>query len=146
MIRARHGGRRLAAAGLVAAVVLLSWVAGAVATAAAASPRTARVLLISLPSTEWADFDHARTPNLDRLFAESSVGSMVTNGVDRPTSLPSGYVTMGAGARATGDPSTGGQGFGVDEPFGRDPAGVVFTTRTGIPAGHGRRRVLRYGS
>ncbi len=62
---------------------------------------------------------------------------MITNGVDRPTSLTSGYVTMGAGARATGNGSTGGQGFGVDEPFGRDPAGDVFTTRTGIPHGDG---------
>ena len=62
---------------------------------------------------------------------------MVTNGVDRPTSLPSGYVTIGAGARAVGNGSTGNQGFGVDEDFGRDRAGVVFTTRTGIPAGDG---------
>ena len=44
---------------------------------------------------------------------------------------------MGAGARATANGSTGGQGFGVDEDFGRDPAGVVFTTRTGIPHGDG---------
>ena len=62
---------------------------------------------------------------------------MVTNGVDRPTSLPSGYVTIGAGARAHRHGSTGNQGFGVDEDFGRDRAGVVFTTRTGIPAGDG---------
>ncbi len=51
--------------------------------------------------------------------------------------MPSGYATIGAGARATASGSTGGQGFGVGEDFGRDPAGVVFTTRTGIPAGHG---------
>ncbi len=44
---------------------------------------------------------------------------------------------MGAGARAVGNGSTGNQGFGVDEDFGRDPAGVVFTTRTGLPAGDG---------
>ena len=62
---------------------------------------------------------------------------MVTNGVDRPTTLPSGYVTLGAGARAVGNGANGGQGFDVDEDFGRDPAGVVFTTRTGIPAGDG---------
>ena len=46
-------------------------------------------------------------------------------------------MTLGAGARAMGNGSTGGQGFGVDEDFGRDRAGVVFTTRTGIPAGDG---------
>ena len=53
------------------------------------------MLIVSLPDTEWADFEQASTPNLDRLFAQSAVGAMVTNGVDRPTSLPSGYVTVG---------------------------------------------------
>src|SRR5204862_2527207 len=48
-----------------------------------------------------------------------------------------GYVTLGAGARATANASTGSQGFGVHEPFGRDDAGVVFTTRSGIPHGDG---------
>jgi hypothetical protein len=105
--------------------------------ASAASPRTGRVLIVSLPDTEWADFEHASTPNLDRLFERSAVGAMVTNGVERPTTLPSGYVTLGAGTRAIAATSAGNQGFGVDEDFGRDPAGVVFTTRTGIPAGHG---------
>ena len=93
--------------------------------------------MISLPATEWADFDHARTPNLDRLFAESSVGAMVTNGVDRPTSLPSGYVTIGAGARATGERVDRGPGLRRRRAVRARPAGVVFTTRTGIPAGHG---------
>ena len=128
--------RRAAAAGLAAAVVLLT-VLAATTGAGAATPRPGRVLLLSLPNVEWADVTEARTPNLDRLFAASAIGAMMTNGVDRPTSLTSGYVTMGAGARAVGNGSTGGQGFGVDEDFGRDPAGVVFTTRTGIPAGHG---------
>jgi len=127
---------RFAAAGLVAVVVGLTVLASALG-AGAATPRTGRVLVISLPNVEWADFSDAHTPNLDRLFARSAIGAMVTNGVDRPTPLPSGYVTMGAGARAVANGSTGSQGFGVDEDFGRDPAGVVFTTRTGIPHGDG---------
>jgi hypothetical protein len=100
-------------------------------------PRTGRALIIALPNTEWADFEQASTPDLDRLFAESAVGAMVTNGVERPTTRASGYVTLGAGARALGDPETGDQGFGVGEGFGRDRAGVVFTTRTGTSAGAG---------
>ena len=36
-----------------------------------------------------------------------------------------------------GPADTSGQGFGVDEPFGTDPAGVVFRTRTGTPPGDG---------
>jgi hypothetical protein len=105
--------------------------------AGAATPKRGRVLIVSLPNTEWADFEQASTPNLDKLFASAAIGAMVTNGVDRPTTLPSGYVTIGAGARAVVNGSTGNQGFGVDEDFGRDRAGVVFTTRTGIAAGHG---------
>ena len=116
---------------------MVGLVALVAAPAGAATPARGRVFVISLPSTEWADFEHAETPNLDRLFAQSAVGAMVSNGVDRPTSLTSGYVTLGAGARAVGNGSTGGQGFDVDEQFGRDPAGDVFTTRTGIPAGNG---------
>jgi len=107
------------------------------ATAGAATPNDGRVLIIPLPDPEWADFEQASTPNLDRLFESAAVGGMVTNGVDRPTPLPSGYVTVGAGARAVGSGVTGNQGFGVDEDFGRDPAGVVFTTRTGIGSDDG---------
>ncbi len=94
------------------------------------------MLIVSLPNTEWADFEQASTPNLDKLFASAAIGAMVTNGVDRPTPLPSGYVTIGA-RRAVANGSTGNQGFGVGEDFGRDRAGVVFATRTGIAAGHG---------
>lgn len=125
------------AAAVLATVALAALAAPAVSAASAATPPRGRVLIVSLPDTEWVDFDHASTPNLDRLFSRSAIGGMVTNGVDRPTSLPSGYVTVGAGARAVANGSTGNQGFGVDEEFGRDRAGVVFTTRTGLPAGDG---------
>jgi hypothetical protein len=121
------------AVAIVAAVVLTLAATGATAT----TPSRGRVLVLSLPDTEWADFDHASTPHFDELFAQAAIGAMATNGVDRPTTLPSGYVTMGAGARAVGEGSTGNQGFGVDERFGRDRAGVVFTTRTGTDAGDG---------
>jgi hypothetical protein len=119
---------------VVVAVVALASIGG---TAAAATAKDGRVLIISLPDTEWADFEQASTPHLDQLFESASVGGMVTNGVDRPTSLPSAYVSVGAGARSVASPTNGNQGFGVDEDFGRDRAGVVFTTRTGIPAGDG---------
>jgi hypothetical protein len=131
------GCRRVGASALVAVVIGLVALSVLQQPAGAATPARGRVLILSLPATEWTDFDDAKTPNLDRLFEQSAIGAMVTNGVDRPTSLTSGYVTLGAGARAVGNGSTGGQGFGVDETFGRDPAGDVFTTRTGIPAGDG---------
>jgi hypothetical protein len=132
-----RGVRTTAGALLAVVVVAVALAAGSASPARAATANDGRVLVVSLPGTEWADFEHASTPNLDRLLASGAVGAMVTNGVDRPTSLTSGYVTVGAGARAVGGGSDGNLGFGVDEEFGRDRAGVVFTTRTGIPAGNG---------
>ncbi len=131
-------GARTAATLVAAAVAAVAFTAFTTGPAEAASPsaRSGRVLIISLPDTEWLDFEPASTPNLDRLLERSAVGAMVTNGVDRPTALAGGYVTLGAGARSVGS-QNGNQGFGVDEDFGRDRAGVVFTTRTGIPAGDG---------
>jgi hypothetical protein len=139
-VRRRATVRATLLAGAIGVTVMagLVTVAGAVPTRAADTlPATGRVLVISLPATEWADFTTVRTPNLDRLFASSAIGAMVTNGVDRPTTLPSGYATVGAGARASVSATTGGQGFAVDEPFGRDSAGVVFATRTGTSPGRG---------
>jgi len=134
----RRRSVRFGAGALVVIVVgLLALASVAAAAVGAPASRRGRVLVISLPAVTWSDLAGANTPNLDRLFEHSAVGALVTNGVDRPTSLPSGYVTLGAGARATTSSSTGGQGFGVDEEFGRDRAGVVFTTRTGLPAGDG---------
>jgi hypothetical protein len=107
------------------------------ATSAAHDARVSRVLLISLPNVEWSDIQGAALPNLDRLFATSSIGGLVTNGIDRPSPIGSNYVTLGAGTRSTAATLTAGQGFGVDEEFGRDRAGRVFATRTGIPPGAG---------
>jgi hypothetical protein len=128
--------RRVAAAGGAALVAVL-----AIATPARAvdTPRASvsRVLLISLPDVEWADIQGHRLRNLQRLFAASAIGGLVTNGVDRPSPLGSSYVTVGAGTRATASSQTAGQGFDADEEFGRDRAGRVFATRTGTRPGAG---------
>ncbi|HEX3456117.1 MAG TPA: hypothetical protein VHS03_15960, partial [Gaiellaceae bacterium] len=95
------------------------------------------MLVVSLPNVDWSDVAGADLPNLHRLFEQSAVGGLVTNGALRPSNLGASYVALGAGARAVAAPGTSGQGFGVDEPFGADPAGVVFRTRTGTPSGDG---------
>lgn len=136
--------KRLSVLSGLGAIVLLatagpSW-ATAADTATRVAPtreRTGRVLVISLPDVEWSDFASVSTPNLDRLFSQSSIGALITNGVERPSLLGSSYVSFGAGARATTTATTSGLGFGVDEEFGRDNAGNVFATRTGIPPGDG---------
>ena len=55
----------------------------------------------------------------------------------RPSPIANSYATLGAGTRAVANGQTVGQGFGVDEDFGRDRAGRVFTTRTGTRPGRG---------
>ena len=96
-----------------------------------------RVLVVSLPDVEWSDIQDGRLPHLKRLFAQSAVGGLVTNGVVRPSPISNNYMTLGAGTRAVATGDTAGQGFGVDEDFGRDPAGQVFRTRTGTAPGDG---------
>jgi hypothetical protein len=137
--------RRFLAA-TAALLVLVATVGGFAAASAGASTPTAgstesptvdRVLVISLPDVDWSDLVHADVPNLRRLFSASAIGGMVTNGVLRPSDLGSSYVSLGAGTRSVALPATAGQGFGVDEAFGRDPAGTVFRSRTGTPPGDG---------
>ena len=128
--------RRVAVAGAAALVAVLT-AAGPVhgATGSGNPPPVARVLVLALPNVEWADLQGVDLPNLDRLFAASAIGGLVTNGVDRPSPIGSNYVTFGAGTRSTAAQQTSGQGFGVDEDFGRDRAGRVFATRTGLSPG-----------
>jgi hypothetical protein len=121
-------------AALVAAIVLA---APARAASDGTPARLSRVLLISLPDVEWSDIQDGKLPNLKRLFAQSAVGALVTNGVTRPSPIGNSYMTLGAGTRAVATGDTAGQGFGVDEDFGRDRAGRVFRTRTGTAPGDG---------
>jgi uncharacterized membrane protein (UPF0136 family) len=133
--------RRCALGGVTALIALLTVAAvAAPVSALAAAPKDARVsriLVLALPNVEWSDIEGAHLANLDRLFASSAIGGLVTNGVDRPSPLGSSYATLGAGTRATATMSTVGQGFDVAEEFGRDRAGVVFATRTGTHVGAG---------
>ncbi|MEX1006726.1 MAG: hypothetical protein WD271_02650 [Acidimicrobiia bacterium] len=130
--------RKLAVAGAAALGVVLTVAASANgATNAPSGARVSRVLVISLPNVEWSDIQGGTLPNLDRLFAASSIGGLVTNGIERPSPIESSYLTLGAGTRATAGGQSAGQGFGVDEEFGRDRAGRVFATRTGTSPGKG---------
>jgi hypothetical protein len=136
--------RRAVAAGALALVVLSIAALGdlpASATTSAAPTRSGthvgRVLVLSLPTVEWADLERVHTPNLHRLLAGAAVGSLATNGVLTPSPLGDGYVTLGASAPATADRLVVGQGFGADEEFGTDTAGRAFETRTGVPATSG---------
>jgi hypothetical protein len=129
--------RRIAIAGCAAVLAALALATPAHAATPENASRVERVLVISLPDVEWSDIEDGRLPNLKRLFADSAIGALVTNGVVRPSPIGNSYMTLGAGTRAVATGETAGQGFGVDEDFGRDPAGDVFRTRTGTAPGDG---------
>jgi hypothetical protein len=95
-----------------------------------------RVLVLSLPTLGWDDIGPELT-NLDALFAESAVADLSTRILDPQTSPGSGYATVSAGTRAEGVLEVDGLAFAPDERYGVDPAGEVFTRRTGEPAGDG---------
>lgn len=89
-----------------------------------------RVLLLALPTVEWADLHSGSTPNIDGLVDGSAVASLSLRGVGARTSAADAYATIGAGTRAQGV-SGSGQVLEVDEELGGQAAGVLFRRRTG---------------
>jgi len=134
--------RRAAAAAVVTGLVvgLVALAGTGAASARKGDPTARRLLVISLPAATWKDVNTRDLPNLNRLLDESAVADLTTRTVERTTRLADGYVTIGSGTRAVGGPTqaeTDGEGFEVDEPFGADTAGQVFTRRTGHRPGDG---------
>lgn len=129
---------RRAAATAGTAAVALTALLGAVAPASAADDAPVqRVLVFALPHVGWDDIQSNDLPNLERLLGISGVAALTARTEDRTARLADGYLTFGAGTRAVGDTVTDGDNLGVDEEFGGDRAGDVFTQRTG--------RVVRRG-
>lgn len=117
---------------LVAALVAISAGLAAPVGAGESEERPVRrVLVFSIPHVSWADIQAFDLPNLQHFFATSGIAGLTTRADTRATRLADGYLTFGAGTRAVGDPATDGDSFGVDEPFGKNTAGEVYTQRTG---------------
>jgi hypothetical protein len=132
----RHGLAAVAAAAALTGTTAAFTAAADVASAAERRPSVRRVLILSLPGTTWEAVDGARTPNLDRLFGESAVGSTSVRTVRRHTFPGDSYATFGAGTSAAGVPAVDGLAFAVDEPFEDGTAGDTYRRRTGrAPAG-----------
>ncbi len=120
---------------VVLACLALAALPGLVGGAGAAEDRETtparRVLVFSIPHVSWADLERFDLPNLEKFFATSGIAGLTTRADTRSTRLADGYLTLGAGTRAVGDPATDGDQFGVDEEFGKNTAGEVYTQRTG---------------
>lgn len=97
-------GRRVAAALLATAAA--ATVTGAPTAAKAAAPRAGSVVIVAVPALKWSDVSEQRTPALWRLAGRAAVGSLsvraTSDSAQSVTAPIDGFVTIGAGNRATG--------------------------------------------
>jgi hypothetical protein len=101
------------------------------ATSTLLEPGVPRVLVISTPGVGWSAIDPEDTPNLWRLFEGAAVGNLTARTIGR-ADLASGYLTMGAGTRATASRSPlDGAGMEPTERFGDVLARDAFLLTTG---------------
>jgi hypothetical protein len=99
MARALKGLRILVAATVLALVTTVP---------AAAQEDCTRSVVVALPGVLWTDIELHEPPNILRAIEEGAWGSMSVRTNSSRTSLASGFVTMGAGARVDGGVTTGG--------------------------------------
>ncbi|HHW13846.1 MAG TPA: hypothetical protein GXX28_02800 [Firmicutes bacterium] len=103
------------------------------AFAAGPPPEGRRAVLLLLDGVGLKDLVEAEMPNFRRLLVQR--GAIAAANV-RPAggySQESGYVGLGAGTRAYGT-ADAGLVMATGELYDQDPAGVVFTRNTGLPA------------
>ena len=68
---------------------------------AAAPARADKVLIVSYPALQWSTVADAAPPGLERLFARGAVAAPSIRTADAVTTRADGYVTIGAGNRAS---------------------------------------------
>jgi len=124
---------------LVAATVL----ALATALPVQAQEDCARSVVLALPGVLWSDLERHEPPNILRAIDEGAWASMSVRTNSSRTSLSSGFVTMGAGARVDGGVTTGGPveagNPGSSTASGVQVAGVDEVERMADDDGYGAR-------
>jgi hypothetical protein len=121
------------------ALVLLSVVP------AQAQEDCARGVVVALPGVLWSDIERHQPPNILQAMEDGAWGSMSVRTNSSRTSLASGFVTMGAGARVDGGVTTGGPAEGAaltaGSPVAEDVAvaGVDEVKRAAEDDGYGAR-------
>jgi hypothetical protein len=78
------------------------------ASPVAAQEECTRSVVVSLPGVLWSDVERLDPPHLQRAIDEGAWGSMSVRTNSARTSLASGFLTLGVGARADGGVTTGG--------------------------------------
>lgn len=113
------------------AVALPQWAPHTPDAGAATLPRARSVLIITLPATAWSDIRGAGLPNLTRLFRHSAIANLATRSVRSRTDAGTGYLALGAGARAIGTGTAAATNANPREPYERSTAAAVFQLRNG---------------
>jgi hypothetical protein len=137
--------RRLLATVALGAVLASVLLAAPTSPAGAQEDRTGdgtvdRVLVLSLPTVSWDEVRDQDLPALQSLFEGSAIANLSVRGITSATDAGDGYTTMGAGGRARGPLLDAGAAYDVGELVEGegdgegDPAGQVFTRRTGVEA------------
>ncbi|MEP7053827.1 MAG: hypothetical protein ABI912_01090 [Actinomycetota bacterium] len=84
------------------AIVVVALCVAAPRTAHAQPESTGAVVVIGVPALRWEDITDSVTPALWRLAGRSAIGSLSVRATDSVTVRADGWVTLGAGNRATG--------------------------------------------
>lgn len=155
----RHAGhpmRRTALAALLLAIVVVGAVTPAGAQVADEKPAR-RVVIVSVPTLTWSVVSELQPPVMMRLISSSAVASLSLRTIGARTSVAAGYLTLGAGNRASGSSSSVNAGYGVEDEVEGASAATVFARRTrvqpdgelvqlGIVSLHRSARRLHYGA
>lgn len=125
--------RRRRIAALLGALVLLVALAGPADPAPASGDREpGPVLIVTTPALRWADLAEYELPNLEAFMAESSVAMLSLRTLGSRTSIGEGYVTIGAGNRASASAALAGLALEPHERFEEGTAEQAFERRTGV--------------
>jgi len=127
--------RRPVTAALVALVaIVLLRVAPVSAQAPAADPPAAAgtVLVVTAPGLRWADLAAHDLPAIEGFLAEASVAMLSLRTLGARTGIGEGYITMGAGNRASVSAGLAGLALEPGEQFEAGTAGEAFDRRTGL--------------
>jgi hypothetical protein len=93
-----------------------------------------KVLLLSVPGLTWADVEEHDLPVMESFFEDAALANHAPRGVTSTSGPGAAYLTISAGARATGHPDVDGQQLELEDRSAGSAAGEIFQRRTGVEA------------
>lgn len=123
---------------LLAVLVVVAAAVGLTAPAGAASDppigRSGRVLIVSIPRLTWNDVVDQRPPAINGFLRSAAVGDLSLRTIGPRTSLGEGYVSIGAGNRATASDADAGRMLERVDGYENGTAAQAYSRRTGWAA------------